>query len=200
MKFSIAIAYACLASQAPAAVLALNLEGKAGVGLLAGNDVGNPQGAPGIGDELGSGITFDTEARVLSVQIAWTGLQGLTDGTFGVATGARIHGPVAGNPLLGAGTAAVNFLTGVGSADFTAPQFSVANLPDGSGAVSGAVTLSPAAASALLEGRYYITIRSARNPLGELRGNIVPEPSAAALALAALGVVALRRERLTHLF
>lgn len=90
---------------------------------------------------------FDTGSMVLS----WT----LTyDGLSGPPTGAFVHGPA------GAGERGPVVL--ILGRDLTVP-------------VEGSATLSDAQAEQLADGQWYVNIRTAENPTGEIRGTVVPE-------------------------
>src|SRR5687767_10378509 len=90
--FSAALGFA---ASTQAATTPFDLQGKAGAGLLAGNQntvvVGNP---PGRGGELGSGFVFDDVTNVLSINAGWGSGNGFTDLT-GNAVAGHLHGPTA---------------------------------------------------------------------------------------------------------
>lgn len=105
-------------------------------------------------------ITFDTDTNLLSWNLVWSGLSG-------AATGIHFHGP-----------AGVGVNAGV-----------VVNIGSISGLSSpsvGSATISDTIESYLLDGLLYINIHSALRPGGEIRGQVVPEPSTLALALLGL--------------
>jgi CHRD domain len=185
------------AAVSQAAIVQYDLQGRAGAGLLAGNETAAVLGTPGIGGEFGPGIFLDTTTSTLTINILWSGLQGSAPGTPGSASGMHIHGIVGtADPFLGNAGVVTNFATSGGSANFTAPSFTVSNNTNGTGSVSGTVVLNATALAALNAHRLYINIHSAQNGGGEIRGNIViPEPSVTAVSLLAAGLLAGRRRR-----
>jgi hypothetical protein len=196
MKKILTLAFCVLASAAPAAVIQFDLLGRAGPGLIAGNENGTVNGTPGTGGETGAGFSYDDVANIFTLNFAWTGLQGATIGTFGSATGFHIHGPVLGDPFLG-NVSVLHNISNNTSAAPTTPSYTISNLVDGTGSVGGTISgLSPAMVSDLLAGRWYVNVHSGVNTGGEIRGNLVaiPEPSSALLGIASLGLV-LRRRR-----
>jgi hypothetical protein len=176
------------AASSSAAVIALNLEGKGGIGLLASNENGTVNGAFGSGGEVGGGISYDDVSNLLTINVAW----GLTNGfssLTGNASAGHIHGPTASS--------------GVGS--FTQNAGVIFGLDSGvtwnnsatSGGVTGrTITLTETQEGQLLAGRYYINVHTSLNGGGEIRGNIVvPETSTSVLASTALGLMIRRRRR-----
>lgn len=163
---------------AHAGILEFILEGKAGFGLLPGNETGAVSGdPPGTGGLLPGGITYDTDTRVLSFNVGWGSGNGFTDLT-GNATAAHIHGIVAGDDPFNA-AAGVLYDTGATLGTGWNPSAT-------DGFAIGSVTLSEEHETALLEHRLYINVHTAANGPGEIRGNLVavPEPHENALALA----------------
>ena len=184
-----------IATSAPAAIIQFDLVGKAGVGLLAANENGTILGTPGSGGETGAGIFYDDVANVLTLNFSWTGLQGATAGTFGSATGFHIHGPVVGDPFLGNVSVLHNISSNTSAAPTTS-SYTVSNLANGSGSVSGTISgLTSTMISDMLAGRWYVNVHSGLNGGGEIRGNMVPEPSSAILGLTAIGFVLRRRRK-----
>jgi len=184
------IAAGCLlltASAADAAILYFDFQGKAGPGLLTGNENHVVNGG-GSGGELGSGIFYDDATNLLTLNFGWGSANGFAD-LSGNASAGHIHGPTAAGGAASftqnAGVAyGLNALAG-----WTASQTS--------GGFSGAVTLTEAHEANLLAGQFYVNVHTSANGAGEIRGNLVrgvPEPGAAALlVLGALGGVAARR-------
>src|ERR1051325_2406745 len=82
------------AFQASAATIAFDLLGKAGPGLLGGNENGTLNGTPGSGGELGSGILFDDATLQLTINVGWGSANGFTDLTGNTIAG-HLHGPTA---------------------------------------------------------------------------------------------------------
>ena len=112
---------------AQAVVLQLGLEGSGGVGLLPTNE--NPVNtSTGSGGVL-STITFDTDTRILTLDVGWGSGNGFTDLT-GDATAMHLHAP-AGFTQNGGIIQGLNGLAG-----FTASA--------SDGGFTGSVTLSPA--------------------------------------------------------
>lgn len=177
------------ASQAHAALHFFRLEGKAGLGLLSGNEnhAMNANFTPGSGGLRASALVFDDVTRSLSINVGWGSANGFTD-LSGNATVGHIHGPT----------------TNGGIASFTqnaSVRYGLDNLAGwnnsaSSGGFLGSVTINAGDVAALFDGRFYINIHSAANGSGEIRGNIVliPAPGAAA-CFGLAGLVALRRKR-----
>ena len=175
-----------LSSSAKGAIVALDLQGKSGFGLLPGNENGTIGGIPGTGGERGAGITFNDVSLVLSIDIGWGSGNTFTDLSSSV-TGGHIHGPT----------------TSGGTASFTQNASVLIGL-DGlagwnssrtAGGFTGTVTLDSTQAAQLLAGRFYINVHTSTNGSGEIRGNlvVVPEPSTGMLCLVASGLVMARR-------
>jgi hypothetical protein len=186
------------AENAAATVYAFDLQGVGGVGLLSTNEVTGAgaaaaiNGIPGSGAEVGAGISFDTATNLLTINVAWSNLQGALAGTVGSATGYHIHGPVGtSNPMLG--TAGVLFNISAG----TVPGgiFTNTNLATGSGTVSGTIPLTQPQIDGLFAQKFYFNVHSGTNSGGEIRGNLVPEPSTSALGVLALGLATRRRRK-----
>jgi hypothetical protein len=175
------------ASQASAAILFFDLQGRAGPGLLSGNEIHTINGTPGTGGEIGAGITFNDVTNVLTINVGWGSGNGFTN-LSGNATVGHIHGLTANG-----GAASFNQTAGV--------RYGLDNLPGWNnnainGSFIGTVNINAADVQALLDGRMYINVHTATNGPGEIRGNLVlvPTPSAAAL-LGLGGLVAMRRRR-----
>jgi CHRD domain len=175
---------AVLASVSHAAVIAFELQGTAGIGLLAGSEPAVLTG--GSGGEIGSGITFDDVSNQLIINVGWGSSQGFTDLTS-TATASHIHGPTASN----------------NGSSFTQTAGVLFNLTRSSSVTTGGTinqlfTLSGAQATDLLNGKYYINIHTTSNGGGEMRGFLVqqvPETSASLLGMFSLGLMTLRRRR-----
>jgi CHRD domain. len=122
--------------------------------------------------------------------------------------------PPVSTPATGSGTATLNTVTGlitlsgtysglIGSGEFghlhgLAPVGAngpvIFDLTVGGGNFSGSGTLTPAQVTGALNLLTYVNIHTSAFPGGEIRGQLLPEPSAAVLALA--GAALLRRRRL----
>ena len=164
-----------------------DLLGKAGPGLLPGNENGTVLGSPGSGGEVGAGITYDDVTMVLSINVAWGFDNGFTNLTGNASMG-HIH-----VPTVSVGTASFNENAGILFFLDSGPAW---NPSAAAGGVTGhTVTLTEPQEADLLAGKYYINIHTAANGGGEIRGNlvVVPEPSSVLLAFAGLSVFGLRR-------
>ena len=139
----------------------LDLLGKGGAGLLSQNENGVISGTPGTGGEVGAGCRYETNSRVLSINVAWGSQNGFTD-LSSSANNSHIHGPTAS-------AGAASFLQNAGVI-FNLPR--VSSTANG-GSINTTVTLSAAQEHDLLAGRYYINIHTATNGGGEIRGNLV---------------------------
>lgn len=160
-----------------AGVIFFDLQGKAGTGLLAGNENHTPTGSPGSGGEMGTGISFDDVTNVLTINAGWGSANGFTDLT-GVVTGAHLHGPTASSGV-GSFTenAGVKFNLGGSTPGFNSSA-------SAGGWTNTTVTLTAADALDLLAGRFYLNVHTGTNSGGEIRGNLVsavPEPSSMTL-------------------
>jgi len=172
---------------ASSATIFFDLVGKAGAGLIAGNQNTTVLGTPGSGGEVGTGIFYDDVANTLRVNVAWGAGNGFTNLT-GNATLGHIHGPT----------------TSGGTASFTQDAPVLFNLDDTAawnpsstlgGITNRIIVLTEVQEGELLAGRYYINVHTGTNGGGEIRGNlvVVPEPSALLLGSAAAGIFFLRR-------
>lgn len=177
------------AASSSAAIIALNLEGKGGIGLLASNENFVVNGAFGSGGEVGPGISYDDVNNILTINVAWGTANGFTDLTSN-ATAGHIHGP-AGPGGIGSFTASAGVAFGLDSG----PTWN--NSASAGGITNRTVTFaSQLQEDDLLAGKYYINIHAGpANPGGEIRGNIViPEASTALLGLmGGLGLLVRKR-------
>lgn len=149
---------------AQAHMISFDLAGKAGSGLLSGNQNGTINGTPGSGGEVGSGIVFNDQTGVLTINVAWGSANGFTNLT-GNATAGHIHGPTASS----------------GAAAFNEDAPVLINLDDtagwnpnaASGGITRSVTLTSTQITQLFAGRLYINVHTVANGGGEIRGNLV---------------------------
>lgn len=181
--FASLVAAVVISSPARAISIGFILDGKAGLGLLPGNE--NPAVSGGSGGILSGGINYDTVTNALSIHIGWGSGNGFTDLT-GNATLAHIHGATA-NP------APTGFFENAG-AIINLHTVAGWNPNAVNGSFNGSVILSEAQDALLLAERYYINVHTVANGGGEIRGHlVVPEPST--LLLLALGVTLALRSR-----
>ena len=198
MKLLLApLAILALGSSAPAAVILFDLQGKAGFGMIAGNENAAVTGTPGSGGEIGSGIRFDNVSKVLTINIGWGVSNGFTNLT-GVANGAHIHGPATlGSVFTTDAPVVVNFLNNAVTTGYTSASFTT-NTSASAGTVSGTVILDATREAQLMASQLYLNVHTPTNGGGEIRGNmvVVPEPSTALLAgFGLLGLTLRRRHR-----
>ena len=174
-----------LSSVGPAhgATVLFDLLGKAGPGLLPGNETSAVTG--GTGGEIAGGISYETTTNVLTINVGWGSANGFAN-LSSAANNSHIHGPTPSS-----GTAsffeAVGVLFNLPRADSTA----------NAGFISTTVTLTEPQESELLAGRYYINVHTVDNGGGEIRGNLVqaPEPSRSLTLIAGLALCLTRRQR-----
>jgi hypothetical protein len=146
------------------------------VGLSPSNEVGTVIGSTGSGNEILSGITFDTTTRVLSLAVGYGSAAGFSDLT-GPAAAMHIHGtagPGTNAPVL------INLISlHLPAAD-----------PAKGGVIFGGVTFTEVQAADLLAGLNYLNIHTATNAGGEIRGQLIPvlnhAPTATCPAVATL--------------
>lgn len=177
-KILLAVGLITLVAHAQASIIAFDLRGTAGNGLLAGNEPGTIIG--GSGGEIGAGITYDDIANLLTLNVGWGSSQNFTD-LSSVANNSHIHGPTAANN--GAGftqTAGVLFTLTRSSSAVTGGTFTGAP-----------IALSEAQETDLLNGKWYINLHTANNGGGEIRGFLVPVPEPSVVVLGVLGAGAL---------
>ncbi len=158
------------------------------LGLSAPNAVGQPASLA-TGNEIGSGITFDTVTKVLSWDMGYGSDHGFVD-LLGNWTNAHIHGPNAvlfPSPNTGAGVR-VGLPHTPGSTTLT-------------GSFTGSAVLIAADEVSLLDNLLYVNIHSSFAGGGEIRGQlvpIIPEPSTAILScLGLISLLAWRRKKLS---
>ena len=145
-------------------MISFDLLGKAGSGLISGNQNQTINGTPGSGGEVGAGIVFNDQTGVLNIEVAWGSGNGFTNLT-GNATAGHIHGPTASNA----------------PASFNEDAPVLINLDDTAGwnpsatngGITRSVTLTSTQITQLFAGRLYINVHTAANGAGEIRGNLV---------------------------
>lgn len=171
---------------AGAATIPFDLAGKAGTGLLPGNENGTIVGTPGSGGEVGAGISYDDVTNILTINVGWGSGNGFTDLTGNASMG-HIHGPTASG-----GVAGFTQNAGVRIGLDDKPGW---NASASSGGFIGSVTLDATQEAELLAQRYYINIHTGTNGGGEIRGQLVPEPGSAAVIAVVAGASLIRRRR-----
>jgi len=175
---------------ANAQIIAFDLRGRgpgaSGIGLTGANEAPTAVVGGGSGGELGAGITFNSATNVLTINVGWGSGNGFTDLTGPVTVG-HIHGPTVM-------TAPGSFSEAVGIRYnlHTEPGF---NASATSGGFNGVVNILPADVAGLFEGRFYLNFHTTVNPGGEIRGQMVPEPSSMILAGVVAAGAAWRRSR-----
>jgi len=182
------LAVGCMVSAlaADAGLFYFDLQGKAGLGLLPGNENHAVTGG-GTGGTVGSGIFYDDATNILTLNIAWGSGNGFTN-LSGNATAGHIHGPTTGS-----GTASFTQNAGVAYGLADKPGW---NSSATGGGFSGTVTLTEPHEANLFAGQFYVNVHTAANSAGEVRGNLVqavPEP--AVTTLVGLGVIAIAWRR-----
>ncbi len=184
----VAITLLATAAQSPAAIISFFLEGTGGMGLLSTNETHVVTNG-GSGGLRGTGISFNDETNVLSLNFGWGSNNGFTDLSGNAAAG-HIHGPTTNGGLAS--------FTQTAGVRYGLDALAGWNNSASAGGFIGDVNILPEDASALLDGRFYVNVHTATNGAGEIRGNLiaVPEPSGALLAGVALLGMALRRRRL----
>jgi len=177
-----------LALEARAANIPFDLFGRAGSGLLSGNEIHAITGSPGSGGELG-GIIFNDSTLVLSIHVGWGSANGFVNLTGNTTLG-HLHGPTASG-----GTAAFNEPGNVKYTLHTLPEW---NNSASAGGYNGSINILAGDVQALLDGRFYFNADTGLNPMGEIRGQLgmVPEPSTwTLLVLGAGGLLCWRQRR-----
>jgi hypothetical protein len=182
-KILAVLALALTLASAQAATIPFDLFGKAGEGLLSGNENGTIVTTPnpvGRGGELGTGILFNDATRLLTINVGWgSGSSASFANLSGNATVGHIHGVT---PSTGTGAYLEN--AGVLYNLFDQPGW---NNSASAGGFNGSVTIAANHVTALMNGQLYINIHTSQNGGGEIRGNLVPVPEPSTYALFALG-------------
>ena len=176
-------------AQINAAIVFFDLVGRAGPGLLGGNETGTST-TPGSGGETGAGIFFDDASNLITINVGWGSGHGFTD-LSGNATASHLHGPTAAvAPSSYNQNASVKY----GLDSLSGFSNSAAN----GGFTSTTTTILAGDVPALLAGQFYLNVHTTINAGGEIRGQLVavPEPSTQMLvASGILGLFFLRRRR-----
>lgn len=169
-------------------IIEFYLDGRAGLGLLPGNELhvvnGDP---PGTGGLLAGGIFYNLESNELTINVGWGSENGFLDLT-GNATMAHIHGRISVDSDPFNTTAGV--LYDLHTLDGWNPSAS-------GGVIQSTLFIEEIDRAALFEGRTYINVHTGANGPGEIRGNlvVVPEPGETAI-LTGLGVLGLAAWRI----
>lgn len=132
----------------------------AALGLSPSNEVPAVLNSTGSGGPISGGLAFDTDTLTLRLTVGYGSAAGFTDLT-GPATSLTINGPAGTNQ-----TAAVLY-------DLAALSFPSVNPAQG-GIIFGSVIVPTNAVADLLAGSNYLSIGTATNSAGELRGQLVP--------------------------
>ncbi|MEY4386936.1 MAG: hypothetical protein RLY20_2219 [Verrucomicrobiota bacterium] len=132
----------------------------AAVGLAAANQVPAVTNSTGSGNELGAGISFDTNSLILTVNVGFGSAAGFTDLTA-PASALHIHGPAAPGA------------NGPVVVDLQPYLFSPVD-PAKGGIIFGQVSIPTNDVADLLAGLNYINIHTTNNPGGEIRGQLIP--------------------------
>jgi hypothetical protein len=130
------------------------------IGLSPSNEVPAVLNSTGSGGPISGGLAFDTDTLTLMLTVGYGSAAGFTDLT-GPATSLTINGPAGTNQ-----TAGVLY-------DLAALNFTSVNPAQG-GIIFGSVIVPTNAAADLLAGLNYLTIGTATNSAGEIRGQLVP--------------------------
>ena len=170
-----------------AAIIAFDIQGKGGFGLLSTNEVNAPTGLAGSGGEVGQGITYNDVTNVLTLNFAWGSANRFTDLT-GNATAGHIHGATPSG-----GAASFNQSVGVAFGLDSGPTWNAS--ATAGGVTNRTVTFTEAQEVDLLAGKFYLNIHTATNGGGEIRGSLViPETSSVVLgAVGMLGLLVRKR-------
>lgn len=171
--------------------IAFRATGAAGDGLLPGN-VDPPTGSTGSGDIGATGLVVDTDTNTLFIDVEWGSENGYTDLT-GEVTLLHLHGPTEDMAPFNFGQVNTNIIINLGNV----PAF------DSSGTGGGLVSeffVSNQEIEWLLSGRTYLNVHTEQNPMGEIRGylvpiNVIPEPGCLMMLVSTAGFALSRRRR-----
>lgn len=172
---------ALIPAQAHSAIVLFDIQGKAGFGMLSGNENTAITGTPGSGGEVGAGISFNDVTNILTLNVGWGSGAGFTNLT-GNVTIAHIHGPTA-SAGVGSFTenASVKYNLDGATAGFN-------NSATNGGWTNTQVLIAAGDVAGLLAGRFYLNAHTALNGPGEIRGNLVAVPEPSSFALIGVGV------------
>ena len=142
------------------------LTGAQGEGLLPGN-IDPPTSSSGSGDMGITGIVYDTDTNILSVDIQWGSENGYSD-LSGEVTLLHLHGPTPSLPPANFGEVNPNIIVNLAN-----------SLEFDSSATGGSLVddyfLSEQQEDWLLSGRTYINVHTAMYETGEIRGYVIPQ-------------------------
>jgi len=130
------------------------------IGLSPSNAVPAVTNSTGSGGPISGGVAFDTDTLTLMVTVGYGAAAGFTDLT-GPATSMTINGPAGTNQTAGV-------LYDLGMLSFPSVN------PTNGGIIFGSVVVPTNAVGDLLAGSNYLSIGTATNPAGEIRGQLVP--------------------------
>lgn len=150
-------------TSSPAAIVQFDLSPPGtspGEGLNPANE-NPPTTSTGSGNEIFTGISYDTESNLLAFAMGYGSFAGFDDLT-GPATGLHIHGPA-----ITISNAPVLF-------NLAPAHLPAAPDPAKGGVIVGTATLTEEQETNLLAGLYYVNIHTAQNPGGEIRGQLIP--------------------------
>jgi hypothetical protein len=177
--FAAVMALGSLTTSVSAAIIQFDLLGRAGAGLLPGNETtANASGASG--GEVGLGVFFNDVTKGLTLNLGWGTGNGFTNLTS-AATGFHIHNPGSASFTVN-GPVIIDFIT-LG----LVPNATAVN----GGIFNQTVVLTAAQETALLSNFLYVNVHTAENTSGQIRGNLVAVPVPGTLALMALSMTGL---------
>ncbi len=152
-----------LACQAMVLEFDLSPTNDAAQGLSPSNAVPAVTNSIGFGNELGQGIYFDTDTGLLMLNIGYGATPGFTNNLTGAVTMADIRGPAA------PGQTSSNLV-----ADLAGIHYVAFTSPTNGGILQGALEISDTnQVQQLLDGLWYVSLYTAANPAGELRGQLI---------------------------